>query len=57
MSKTTLAIIFLVGAVAGFFLAGAGDNSGNQFVFWLGVVILVAAVAAWIKWWSSAGKR
>jgi hypothetical protein len=52
MKSKTLALIFLACIVAGFFLAAAGDNSGNSFVMWFGIVLIAGGVGTFIKWYK-----
>jgi nicotinamide mononucleotide (NMN) deamidase PncC len=52
MKSKTLALIFIASMVAGFFMAAAGDNSGNSGLFWTGIVVLAVCVVSFVKWYK-----
>lgn len=57
MTNKTLAIIFIICIVGGFFLAGFGDNSGNGVMLWSGIVAIAIGVAVWVKWWNNPDRK
>jgi hypothetical protein len=57
MTNKVLFFIFAIGIVAGFFLAGFGDNEGIMPMFWIGLIIAAVAVVAWRIWWNNPDRK